>query len=407
MGTKAVVAFAMALTAGGLVGLNETTVADGYRQVLPGLLMLGAGAGLAIAPGTASVIGALPRERAGVGSATNGGTADRRCARRRPAGGRAAGCVAGRGCALGVRGRHGAGLGCGRGRGGREHAAGGARPSVAPERAAGRKALRTPGLTALPVARRRISVHRETGKGDDPWKAVAAVWHRRVRNVMTTEVVVVHAQTPFKEVVRALEQDRISGVPVLDGNGVLIGVVSEADLVRTGLAGGGRGAVRRVRRWFRIGRTRRPVGASARDLLTGPPVTVSADASVAEAARLLTRHGIKRLPVVDGAGRLVGIVSAGDLLRVFLRPDRELAEEISREVFERGLGVVVNPATVHVDVREGVATLRGELEYRSTAQAAVALTRNVDGIVDVMDELTFAADDTHRQLPRIDERLAR
>ena len=136
-------------------------------------------------------------------------------------------------------------------------------------------------------------------------------------------------------------------------------------------------------------------------------MTVSADASVAEAARLPTHHGIKRLLVVDEAGRLVGIVSAGDLLRVFLRPDRELAEEIGREVFERGLGVVVNPATVHVEVREGVATLRGEPEYRSTAQAAVGLTRNVDGIVDVVDELTFAADDTHHQLPRIDERLAR
>jgi len=225
---------------------------------------------------------------------------------------------------------------------------------------------------------------------------------------MTTEVVVVHAQTPFKEVVRALDHDRISGVPVVDGDGVLVGVVSEADLLRNGLARDGRGGVARLaRRWLGLGRSGKPAGVAARDLLTSPAVTVTADASVAEAARLLDRHGIKRLPVVDGAGRLVGIVSAGDLLRVFLRPDRELAHEISREVFERGLGVVVNPATVQVDVREGVATLRGELEYRSTAQAAVALARSVDGIVDVEDELAFAVDDTHHQPPRVDERLVR
>ena len=225
---------------------------------------------------------------------------------------------------------------------------------------------------------------------------------------MTTEVVVVRAQTPFKEVVRALDRDRISGVPVIDGDGVLVGVVSEADLLRTGLARSRRGgATRSVRRRFGLGRGSRPAGTAARDLLTSPAVTVTADASVAEAARLLEHHGVKRLPVVDAAGRLVGIVSVGDLLRVFLRPDRELAGEIRREVFERGLGVVVNPATVHVKVREGVATLGGELEYRSLAQAAVALTRSVDGIVDVEDELTFAVDDTHHQVPRVDERLAR
>ncbi|HEU5333375.1 MAG TPA: CBS domain-containing protein [Actinocrinis sp.] len=225
---------------------------------------------------------------------------------------------------------------------------------------------------------------------------------------MTTEVVVVRVHTPFKEVVRALDHDRISGVPVIDGDGVLAGVVSEADLLRNGLAGvGRRGVVRSVRRRLGIGRGAKPAATTAGDLLTSPAVTVSADASVAQAARLLVQHGIKRLPVVDAAGRLVGIASAGDLLRVFLRPDRELADEIGREVFERGLGVMVNPTTVHVDVREGVARLRGELEYRSMAQAAVAMTRSIDGIVDVEDELTFTVDDAHHRLPRVDERLVR
>jgi CBS domain-containing protein len=230
--------------------------------------------------------------------------------------------------------------------------------------------------------------------------------HRKVQDIMTIDVVTVTRDTPFKDVVRAIERDRIGGVPVLDGDGVLAGVISEADLLRKpGAHGRGTGAA--FQRWIGLGRRAVPSGITAADLLTSPAVTVSATAQVAEAARLLNRHGIKRLPVVDDAGRLVGIVSASDLLRVFLRPDSDLAEEIEREVFARGLGVVVNPTTVRVEVRDGVATLRGEVAYRSVAVAGVAMARGVDGVVDVVDELTFSVDDVRHQRPRVDDQIAR
>ncbi len=235
---------------------------------------------------------------------------------------------------------------------------------------------------------------------------MAAMRHRRVRDVMTTDVVTVTEETPFKEVVRAIERDRISGVPVVDRDGKLVGVVSEVDLLRKDTAVG-RGTGAALRRWLGLGRRAGRSGITAADLLSSPAITVGAAASVSEAARLLNRHAIKRLPVVDETGRLVGIVSASDLLRVFLRPDGELVEDIQCEVLARGLGLVVNPTTVQVDVHEGVATLRGELEYRTTAEAAVAATRTVDGIVDVVDELTFVVDDTRHQPPRVDERLLR
>lgn len=235
---------------------------------------------------------------------------------------------------------------------------------------------------------------------------MAAMRHRKVRDVMTTGVVTVTEKTPFKEVVRAIERDRISGVPVVDEDGTLVGVVSEVDLLRKRNPDG-RGIGAAVRRWLGFGRRADRSGITAADLLSSPVITVGAGASIAEAARLLDRHAIKRLPVVDEAGRLVGIVSASDLLRVFLRPDGELAEDIACEVFERGLGIAVNPATVSLEVRDGVATLRGELEFRTSAEAAVAATRRVDGIVDVVDELTFVVDDVRNPPPRIDERLLR
>ena len=219
---------------------------------------------------------------------------------------------------------------------------------------------------------------------------------------MSTDVVTVTRETPFKEVVRVIERDRISGVPVVDGEGVLVGVISEVDLLRRDTARAGR-----VRAALTALRRERHSRTTAADLFSSPAITIDANASVAEAARQLNQHRVKRLPVVDAAGRLVGIVSASDLLRVFLRTDGELVEDIECEVFERGLGVVVNPTTIRVEVREGVATLRGELEYRSTVAAAVAATRGVDGVVDVIDELTYAVDDTRHQPPRVDERLVR
>jgi CBS-domain-containing membrane protein len=118
---------------------------------------------------------------------------------------------------------------------------------------------------------------------------------------------------------------------------------------------------------------------------------------VAEAARLLHRHQIKRLPVVDPAGPLLGIVSRADLLKVFLRSDDQIAREVRQEVLLRALWV--NPDTVVVEVRDGVVTLIGQLERRSLIPMAVSLVRGLDGVVDVVDRLTFEVDDRPIMVP--------
>lgn len=126
--------------------------------------------------------------------------------------------------------------------------------------------------------------------------------------------------------------------------------------------------------------------------MTTPAVTVAPEATVAEAARLLDRHHIKRLPVVDPAGRLVGLVSRRDLLRVFLRSDDSIRDEIVQDVFSRLLAV--DPAAVAVYVEDGAVTLVGRLERKSAIPIAVRLAAAVEGVVTVGSRLDYAVDDT-------------
>ncbi|QKV90611.1 CBS domain-containing protein [Streptomyces sp. NA02950] len=212
----------------------------------------------------------------------------------------------------------------------------------------------------------------------------------RVRDVMTQDVAAVRLHTPYKEIVRILEERRFSALPVLDDEGGLAGVVSEADLLDkapgarpTGLLGLRRGSRKKARK---------ARGLTARALMTAPAVTVPAEANVAEAARTMARRGLKRLPVVDDRERLVGIVSRRDLLRRYLRSDDEIREEILRDVFMRVLWA--DPAHFTIDVSDGVVVLSGALEQRSAVPVAVRLTRGVDGVVDVVDKLTYRMDDT-------------
>jgi CBS-domain-containing membrane protein len=219
----------------------------------------------------------------------------------------------------------------------------------------------------------------------------------RVRDVMTQEVVTVDEHASFKEVARLLTERRVSALPVLDGEGRVVGVVSEADLMPKeefpeGPPGG---------RLFQ-GRRRREIrakaaGDTAAELMTSPAVTIGLDAGVAEAARLLHRHGIKRLPVVDPAGPLLGIVSRADLLKVFLRADADIAREVRQQVLRRAMWI--DPDTVAVEVRDGVVALTGQLERRSLIPITVNLVRGLDGVVDVVDRLSFRFDDSTITVP--------
>ncbi|WP_327730980.1 CBS domain-containing protein [Streptomyces sp. NBC_00487] len=224
--------------------------------------------------------------------------------------------------------------------------------------------------------------------------------HDKVSSVMTTDVVRAEYGTPFKEVARLLADHRISGLPVVDEDDNVIGVLSETDLM-----------VRqaetpdpyRPKRRFRLtdltrGARSRATKAKARtagQLMTEPPVTALADDTIVEAARSMARHRVERLPVLDEENRLVGIVTRRDLLQVFLRPDREIRDVVVREVLERALWLA--PRTVDVSVAEGVVTLDGHTERRSEAEIAVSMTRQIDGVVAVVDKLGYHVDDSRLQ----------
>jgi CBS domain-containing protein len=213
---------------------------------------------------------------------------------------------------------------------------------------------------------------------------------RTVRQVMTTDVVTAATTTPFKQLVRLIESNHVSALPVVDDRGVLVGIVSEADLLLkeedpdpapTGALTGRRRKLHRSK----------AVGLVASQVMTTPVVTIAPDAGLSEAARTMRRHGVKRLPVVDGMGRVLGIVSTADLLSVFLRSDEEIRRDVVNEVVDRSLWM--EPSTIKVTVDDGVVTLRGRLERRSLVDAAVTLTRLVDGVVAVDSRLTFEVDD--------------
>ncbi len=214
----------------------------------------------------------------------------------------------------------------------------------------------------------------------------------KVRDVMTTNMVAVRERAGYKEIVEALVGFGVSALPVLDADYRVVGVVSEADLLpKAQFAGDQLQAPLFERRRRRVARAKAG-GDTAAELMTAPPVTIGPDASVVEAAQLMEVEQVKRLPVVGGRGRLIGIVARCDLLRTYLRPDTDLRDEVAADVLGRTMGIA--PAEVSVHVFEGIVTLRGCVDRRSTAGIVVKLTRAVTGVVDVVDELTYEYDDT-------------
>ncbi|MFE0513670.1 CBS domain-containing protein [Streptomyces sp. NPDC058964] len=214
--------------------------------------------------------------------------------------------------------------------------------------------------------------------------------HSTVSDVMTRDVVTVQPETPFKEITSVLSTHGISAVPVTDARGVPMGLVSEADLLRKQIEQpdkyGDRAALPE-----RPHERTKARAENAAGLMTASVVTAHADWPVAQAARTMDRHQVRRLVVVDETDRIIGIVSRSDLLRVFLRPDEEIREEICDDVLDRMLRL--DEAEVEVQVHEGVVTLRGGVENRSTAQIAERLANGVDGVVTVRPMIDYTIDD--------------
>ncbi|MFA3872617.1 CBS domain-containing protein [Streptomyces sp. MMCC 100] len=204
-----------------------------------------------------------------------------------------------------------------------------------------------------------------------------------VSDVMTRSVVAPAAGARFKDIVRTIRTQRISALPVIDAGNRVVGVVSEADLLRKEEF---RDSDQDVHpRTGPVPAHDKARGVTAADLMTSPAVTMGPHEPLAGAARVMARRGIKRLPVVDADGVLRGIVSRGDLLRVFLRPDQEIAEEIRHEIIGGRFPTEIGP--VRVEVHEGVVTLAGRVRDTSVVPLAERLVRSVEGVVDVRCEL--------------------
>ncbi|MGW4198477.1 CBS domain-containing protein [Streptomyces sp. NPDC005004] len=201
---------------------------------------------------------------------------------------------------------------------------------------------------------------------------------------MTRAVVAVGSGTLFRDLVERMEQWRVSALPVLEGDGRVIGVVSEADLLpKEEFRDSEPDRLTQLRR---MGDLAKAGAVTAGELMSAPAVTVHADATLPEAARIMAVKGVKRLPVIDAQGALVGVVTRGDLLKVFLRSDAELADEIRRSVVDVLFPAPVEP--VHVVVAEGVATLTGCVRDAERVELAARMTRGVEGVVDVDCRLT-------------------
>jgi CBS domain-containing protein len=224
----------------------------------------------------------------------------------------------------------------------------------------------------------------------------------KIGNLMVNDVVSATAQTPFKEVAKLLAVHRISGLPVIDTDDKVLGVISESDLIlRQAGVPPEPGPIRSARLAWRsppVGGTEghnadtKAHAMSARELMSQPAITVQATDTVAVAARTMAQHRVERLPVVDEDGRLVGIVTRRDLLQVFLRADPDIRREIDDEILDETLGLF--PGAVQVHVSDGVVTLEGQLSRFSEIQVAVRLAQQVDGVVTVIDKLTYLYDDS-------------
>ena len=215
-----------------------------------------------------------------------------------------------------------------------------------------------------------------------------------IRDVMTSPVVTVRRETPLKDVARLLIDHGVSGVPVVDDAGAVVGVISEGDfLVKE--QGAEEIRHRRLARLFGESREARALlekveARTAGEAMTSPAITVAPGSAIRDGAALMTRRSVNRLPVVDD-GRLVGIVTRADLLRAYLRTDAELERVVRHDVILRMMWL--DPAAFEITVRNGEASIAGNVERRSTAEIIEASVRMVPGILAVHADIHWSMDD--------------
>ena len=208
----------------------------------------------------------------------------------------------------------------------------------------------------------------------------------KVKDVMTRDVRTIRADTPIKEAAGLLAEHGISGLPVVDADGMVIGVLSESDIVARESGDGSRsGLLARLLDLedpdFRERLRARPAG----EAMSSPAVTITPGRSVHEAAGTMLDEGVNRLPVVD-TGMLVGIVTRADLVKAFVRSDEEIATELREEVVRRTLWL--DPDLLSIRVDRGEATITGTVNTTTDAELLDRFARRVPGVVDVRVDVT-------------------
>lgn len=210
----------------------------------------------------------------------------------------------------------------------------------------------------------------------------------RVVDVMTTEVEKARPDWSLKQAAKAMIDHGVSGLPVVEEDGTVVGIITEADFIE---AEAGRVAGRRRLFDTVFGEKKTRVPSTVGAVMTRSPLVVDRNTMLSEAARLMTDRNVKRLPVVDPDGRLEGIVSRADILLAFARDDDAIATDVERGVIRRIL--MLDSPDVSVRVADGVVTLTGEVPTRTDARLLEELVGRLDGVIRCDSDLSWSFDD--------------
>lgn len=215
----------------------------------------------------------------------------------------------------------------------------------------------------------------------------------KVKDVMSPGVITVRPDATLKEVASLLAEHGISGVPVVDDAGSVLGVVSKTDiLIKERAAQPERGGVLALLRGLSDAEAATAVKVDARtaaEAMTSPVLSIQEERDLAAAAALMLDSRVNRLPVLRGDA-LVGIVTRSDLVRAFTRSDADIEQEIREEILQRTFWVPAG--SVAVTVAEGIVQLVGEVETRADAEMLPETVRRVVGVVAVEGDLKWRVD---------------
>jgi len=210
----------------------------------------------------------------------------------------------------------------------------------------------------------------------------------RVLDIMSIDVLTVSPEDSLKTAARRMVEGGVSGLPVIDANSKLVGIITEADFLE-------READRPHRRLLDALMHKPDTIVEAEmvgEVMSTHPVVIYPEASVTEAARVMSHHHVKRLPVVNDEGVLQGIISRGDVVTVFTRPDDVIEDEIREDIIKRVL--LLDGDSLDVRVSDGIVVLYGRLPTRTDKRLLEEMVRRIDGVVRMESDVVFEVDDT-------------